>query len=135
MSERTQWLLKLPYPRPPLSLNQHLHHMAEAKRRAEIKADVGWLIRQQKITKGLDHVRVCLLWVARDTGRRDTDNAHPSLKPMIDALVEQGVVADDDYTHVTSAVEIAPPSGGVRPGCWLIVTARPAEPSLVTLLQ
>jgi crossover junction endodeoxyribonuclease RusA len=37
----------------------------------------------------------------RDRRRRDPDNAIASLKPAYDGIVDSGLVADDDYEHMT----------------------------------
>lgn len=115
------WEMKLPYERPPMSLNKHVHHMKEYRLREQIKTDIGWLARYHKLPKGLQQIKVELLWVVAPNRRRDTDNPTPSLKPMIDALVKHGVVPDDTAAHVRSEVLIEAPTPYRSHGMYLVV--------------
>lgn len=106
------WQLKLPYDRPPLSLNKSMHWAKQRKIERQIMDDVQWLARFAKLPKGLEHVRVELIWQPSIKRTRDTDNPTPTLKKVIDGLVKYGLVVDDDVSHVESACLIL----DVQPG-------------------
>lgn len=62
----------------------------------------------------LAHVRIT--WVVTDNRRRDPDNVIASCKPIIDGIVDAGVIPDDSFT-VIKTLEV----GSVR-GQWDGVT-------------
>lgn len=123
-----EFVIKLPYNRPPMSLNEHMHHMKAVRVKREIKSDIGWLLRHHKLPRPTDRVHVTLLWVVKPNRRRDTDNPTPSLKPMIDALVEYGLVADDTADVVSSECKIQPPTETGNHGMYLVLDYEPREP-------
>lgn len=89
-----QWSLKLPYQRPPLHANQRLHWAAKArmtKRARELSA----LLARSEGIPACRQVRVRLLWCVSDKRRRDPSNIMPTQKPLVDGLVDAGVVPDD----------------------------------------
>ena len=89
-----QWSLKLPYQRPPLHANQRLHWAAKArmtKRARELSA----LLARSEGIPACRQVRVRLLWCVSDRRRRDPSNVVPTQKPLVDGLVDAGVVPDD----------------------------------------
>jgi crossover junction endodeoxyribonuclease RusA len=116
----TQWVIDLPYPAPPLSLNKRMHYRSEARVRKQIHSDVAVLARVLKIPKGLQRVEIVLHWQARVIRRRDSDNPTPTLKACIDALTKYGLVEDDDAEHVTSRCVIEPLAK--KPRVWLTIT-------------
>jgi len=114
-----EWRILLPYPRPPLSLNQRLHWAAKAKITKQIIDDVTVLAHASSVPKGLVRVGIVLHWSAKTNRRRDTDNPAPTLKAAIDALTRYGLTADDDSTHVTSGTTIE--SGAPVDALWLSI--------------
>lgn len=97
--------LPLPWSRPPLSLNQRMHHHARARVVAEVRRTAGWLAKAARI--GHHHrVKVELIYTPATRRRRDADNLVAALKPLVDGLVDAGVVADDDDEHVERAMPI-----------------------------
>lgn len=89
-----RWVLELPYLAPPLSANrkmkwQQLHRVTQ-----EVMESVGWVLRSKRIP-ALGRCRVQLHWRPGTSGRRDTDNLAPFLKPIYDAVKEEGIVEDD----------------------------------------
>lgn len=123
----TTYELVLPYARPPLNLNQRLHHMAKYRLNEQIKDDVHKLALAARLPKLVAFVTVELLWCPPDNRTRDTDNPTPTLKSAIDGLKRYGLVADDDSRHVRSWCTIGPkhPVGGVT----LNITIHPATES------
>lgn len=107
MTART-WTIRLPYARPPLSLNDRMHWAAKSRLTREVRALTALRARQAGIP-ALEAVRIVLHWVPRDGRRRDTDNPFPTLKAAIDGVRDAGVVPDDSSEFVTSRVVIDPP--------------------------
>lgn len=95
----TTWVLVLPYARPPLTLNKHLHYMPESKIRVELKWATFAVARAARLVH-LDAGTVELVWFKGDNRRADSDNISPTLKPCIDGLVAAHVFTDDNATHV-----------------------------------
>lgn len=99
----TQWDIKLPYKKPPLSLNDRDSHWAvTAKKRKEVRQTAALLARQAGIPR-LDTARVRLVWLVSDRRRRDRENITATLKPAIDGLVDAGVVEDDCWWIVAES--------------------------------
>jgi crossover junction endodeoxyribonuclease RusA len=104
-----RWEFLLTWAELPLSANKHTHHMVVARHRKEIRREVQVRARAAKLPTGLGRVHIILHWAPKDKRRRDTDNMNPSLKPVIDGLVDYGLVPDDNSHHVTSSCEIHEP--------------------------
>lgn len=119
-----EWVLRLPYRRPPLSQNDRRGHWAARHRIVEqIRTDVGWLVKAAKIPP-LRRAVVQLHYQPRAAGRRDPDNLTATSKPCVDALVAAGVLADDTPAFVDQLMpEIHPaaatPEHGAR--LWLSI--------------
>ncbi|MAH45500.1 hypothetical protein CMI37_06705 [Candidatus Pacearchaeota archaeon] len=85
-----------------LSPNKRLHHMKLYKAKDAAKELAIAKIREQGRPKQpLDWAHIAITWVAKDKRRRDIDNLMASMKPYLDALVAEGVIADDSADHVT----------------------------------
>lgn len=102
--------------RKPLSLNDREHHHKRAARVAEWRQAAGWLSRAQ-VPRHLDRVHVRIRFhppraTSRSGDRRDSDNLVPTLKAVIDGLVDAGVIPDDTPDHVSwDPPEIGAPTG------------------------
>jgi crossover junction endodeoxyribonuclease RusA len=120
--------ITLPWRSPPLSLNDREHWRPKAKKVKEIRAEVRWAVRATKPRPPrIEAAEVVLHWRIHDRRRRDLDNLAATLKPAIDALVDEHVLPDDDWTHVLLAgSRIHPPEPGQRAAMWLEVI--PKEP-------
>jgi len=93
--------LLLPYRTPPLSLNRHLHHMAEHRLKERVKADAHLVARAARLPR-FKAVTAELVWFKGDNRRADSDNMSPTLKPIMDGLVAAGCLPDDNARHVLS---------------------------------
>lgn len=113
------WTIDLPYDKPPLSLNDRMHHMVAYRLKKQLKADGRVLAMSAKLPRGLDRVHIVLHWQPPDRRSRDTDNMTATLKPLIDGLVAYGLVADDNSTQVTSECRIEQPGRPQR--TWLTI--------------
>ncbi|MCE0510865.1 hypothetical protein LVJ59_17595 [Microbacterium sp. KKR3/1] len=105
------WILELPYERPPkgLSANYRGHWAPKAKSTAEVRALVVTLARNAAIPT-MGRMQVELVWVVTDNRKRDADNVFPLLKVAADGLasdrgVSAHVVPDDSPEW---CVKIAP---------------------------
>lgn len=110
--------LPLPWRRPPLNHNDRLFRMHEAKVVAEIREGVGWLAKAARLPRA-ERLVVQLHYAPGRQGRQDAMNWTATSKPAIDGLVDAGLVADDDTTHVhelTPEIHFPPEPG---PRCWL----------------
>lgn len=87
-------MLKSPWGKPPLSLNDRVHWAKKAKLTAEMREVTGWLARAARIPK-LEKISVTLIWYVKDERGRDTDNPVLTAKAVYDGLVDAGVVPDD----------------------------------------
>ena len=67
----------------------------------------------------LDVVFVELEMTPADMRRRDPDNLAGALKPVMDGIVDAGVIPDDSWEHVAGvALSIARPDTGLREHRW-----------------
>ena len=67
----------------------------------------------------LDVVFVELTMTPSDRRRRDPDNLAGALKPVLDGLVDAGVIPDDSYQHVAGvALAIETPDPTLRAHRW-----------------
>lgn len=90
----TEWSIRLPWDRPPLSLNYRLHRHVEAKVIREVRR-VGMAVALQHQIPRLDRVDVTLTWFPGPIRNRDDENPVPTLKALCDGLVDAGVTEDD----------------------------------------
>jgi hypothetical protein len=122
----TTYILPLPWLQPPITANtqRRMHHMAEARIKRGIRADVGWAAKQAKLPKGLARVEIVLHWQPEVLRGRDEDSLDPCRKSCVDALAlgkgrnpGYGLVADDTAGIVTSRTVIHPVATPAR--FWL----------------
>ena len=110
----------------PLTVNEvtKMHRLKWAAHTKDARARWGWLILHAKVPR-LDRVRVVAVPLHRD-GRSPQDVAACAVevKPAVDALVDVGVLEDDDATHVV-AVEFRPPDVCGRDGMQIMIVGRP----------
>lgn len=98
-----EWLLWLPWGRPPLSLNrQGGHPVTQHAIKQDIKKAAWALAKKRKIPQ-LSAIIVELVWYPGRNGTFDGDNMAPTLKYLIDGLVQAKVIPDDDSERVLSS--------------------------------
>ncbi|WP_350347221.1 hypothetical protein ABIQ69_11330 [Agromyces sp. G08B096] len=86
-----------PWAKAPLSMNQRLHKMAEAR----IIADLRHLMHAKaRHIPELDRCEVRLVWFVNTRRRRDDENIVATLKPLCDGLVDAEVVPDDTRAYM-----------------------------------
>jgi Holliday junction resolvase RusA-like endonuclease len=111
--------MTLPYTSPPLRSNKRLHHMAEWRKKRDIRhagnvagQEVRYSSRVMTPLPVPVHIR--MVWTVPTRHRRDADSGQPTLKSYIDGLVDAGVLQDDNYERV--------------PRAWCEIEYRPGEP-------
>ena len=115
-----RWEIRLPYQRPPLSMNDRKHWAAKARVTKAVRRDVGWLLRAARIPRQ-DHVTVQLGYTPRDARARDTDNLVATLKPICDAVVDVGIVPDDVPAWMAKPEPIIISPDRSNPHLWLVI--------------
>lgn len=140
---RRSWVIRTNWQTPPLSMNDRLHWRVEAKKKAEIRDLIRWLVRAQRVPR-MDAITVELHYVPRDNRVRDPENLVATLKPCIDGLRDyratrrrhrsgawidvpaytDGVVPDDSPKHVDRRMPVIHPadSGRNLVRMWLTIT-------------
>lgn len=117
----TSFRLDLPWPAPPLKDNGREHWAVKARKTRELRNLACLLARSQRLPRGLERVRVDLHWQPATVRRRDVWGAVPTLKPLVDGLVDYGLVADDDIEHVLLGCHVDQARRG-HAACWLTIT-------------
>lgn len=121
--------IRLDYARPPLTANDRTHWRRKATITRSLRQLAGWQAKQHRIPE-YPKIRVSLVWVVRDRRRRDGgENIAPTLKPLIDGLVDAGVVVDDDQHHVIRDMPTIRYEEGSTP--HLELTVEPVYPEAV----
>jgi crossover junction endodeoxyribonuclease RusA len=110
----TTWDVDIPFERP-LSLNDRHHHMVKARLVTKWRETAGWAIKAARIPP-CQKVSVEFLYYPRDNRRRDPDNLVASMKPVVDALVDVGVVPDDTEVYVYRSFPSIQPAQPKRTG-------------------
>lgn len=117
------WTLRLPYTRPPLTLNGRQHWARKKDLIRDIRWSVHQLARAAKIPP-CHRVHVTLHYVPRATRRRDADNLVATLKPCLDGLVDAGLVADDTPEYVTWTPPVIDPADPNDPHLYLLIEEK-----------
>lgn len=118
-----EYVLWLPYGKPPLTANQRLHWAAKARLTADVRRDSMLLARAARLPRGVDHATIRLHYVPRDRRRRDPSNLMPTQKALLDGLAAgtdrhpgYGLVADDTPEYVTETIPTIDPPQRDAPG-------------------
>lgn len=121
----TVHVIPLPWPKPPMSLNDRSHWATKAATVKHVRATAHYVIRawmDRTHTKPLTACELELVWRVQDNRRRDLDNPVATLKPTTDGAVDAGLIPADDWTVVRRiGVRIEPPNDARQPAMWLEV--------------
>lgn len=121
--------IDLDYARPPITANDRTHWRRKADLTRRLRRAAAEAAKQHRIPE-YPRIRVSLVWVVRDRRRRDGgENIAPTLKPLIDGLVDAGVVSDDDQHHVIRDMPTIRYEQGSAP--HLELTIAPVYPEAV----
>lgn len=114
------WVLRLTHTRPPLSLNGRQHWAVKRRITAELRAEACLLARSARIP-ALAGIDVELHYVPRLARRRDRDNLVATLKPILDGLVDAGIVPDDAPQYVAWSPPAIDPPDQSDPRLYVII--------------
>lgn len=119
MTARTWWV-DLGH-MPPLSLNDRTHWRRKAADTRRWRSTAHYAVMESRIPRGLARVRPVLHCTPPDRRRRDVTNLVATYKAAIDgAIVDAGVVADDDPAHVDDTMPVLHPPDGTRRWSWVL---------------
>lgn len=110
-----------------MSANQRLHWRVRSTRTRRIRTATAEAAVLANLP-GLQRAHITAHIAYPRDGRADPANAAPTVKAMVDGLVDAGVIPDDDHTHLTGPDYRRDPKTG-RPGTWTIrleITEVPA---------
>lgn len=116
-----EWTLELPFI-VQLSLNDRQHWALKAKHVKEWR-DAAHVLAKHARIPSCRRVLVELHYLPRTNQRRDPDNLVASLKPLVDGLVDAGVVADDTADFVDRQWPVIHPATGQPSRFYLRVVA------------
>lgn len=126
-----QWAIKMPFDRPPLSLNDRFASYHQERSLQQSVAHDVCAVTRQAIKAGtfpaeLHRVAVELVYYPSNNGRRDADNIAATLKPVLDGLVDAKVIPDDKAEHVVLTSQRIvlrrdDPYSRAESECWMIV--------------
>lgn len=95
-----EFRLELPKLADWLNLNVNLHWAPRNKRVQAWRHGAHIMSRQANLPKGLQRVRIdAYVWKSSKRAY-DPHNLMPTLKPVVDGLVDYGLIPDDNTTHV-----------------------------------
>lgn len=92
--------LELPKLADWLNLNQKQHWAKTAKLAKAWRHGANIIARQHRLPKGLQRVQVDAYAWKNSRRVYDPHNLMPTLKPVIDGLVDYGLIPDDNTTHL-----------------------------------
>lgn len=119
--ERTEYIVWLPYTRPPITLNHRQHWRAKHRLVRALRDHVSTHL-QACMYAPAAHIQVQLHYVPKDRRRRDGDNLVGTSKPCIDGIVDAGLVPDDSPEYVTQLMPVIDPPDPANPRLFLTIT-------------
>jgi Holliday junction resolvase RusA-like endonuclease len=96
----SEWRLEFPAPAPWLNMNSRLRHKAQAAERKLWRDAAHVYARQKKLPTGLARVKITATLAFPTNHRRDVGNYYPSVKALVDGLVDYGLIPDDNDKHL-----------------------------------
>lgn len=103
MTPRT-WPLTINRPAPWLNLNDRLHWAPRSARVKQWREATALYARSAKLPTGLERVRIQAWFRFTDRRRRDVHNWAPTVKAIVDGLVDYGLIEDDNDDHLIGPV-------------------------------
>ena len=94
-----------------LSANQRLHWAPAAKRTKALRF-MAYAAARSELLTGLGTTHVAAFIGYPRNGKADPANAAPTVKALIDGMVDAGVWPDDDSTHVIGPTYLRDPKSG-----------------------
>lgn len=87
---------------PPLHLNQSWKHWAPKAK--AVKAVRSLMAAKARALPAMGRIDVHLVWVVSVNRRRDGVNVSPTLKALVDGLVDAGVIPDDTPEYLSDHI-------------------------------
>jgi len=100
--------IRLPWSKPPLSLNDRGHWSGKARRTRDVRRVIAGFVRAAHIPAAA-RVSVALTYFPRDSRRRDEDNLVATYKVACDAVVDSGLVHDDAPAYMAKHMPVIGP--------------------------
>ena len=102
-----------------LHANQKLHWAEEARRKRTLRR-MGYVAARELDAEPIEQTVHVAAFIGYLTGgRADPANAGPAVKPLIDGLVDFGLLVDDDSTHVLGPTFLRDPKS-TEPGHYTV---------------
>lgn len=130
MSRR--WQIELPFTKA-LTLNARQHHIVRAKQVAAIRREAAEVIALADVP-ALEHVTTWIEYSPKDLRRRDPINLIPMLKACEDAIVDCGIVPDDNPLYVRSAMPEIVGKNDLKRGIFWLIIEESKAPVMASLL-
>lgn len=114
-----EYIMPLSFQRPPLNQNDRMHWAKKARIVKSMRHESMVRARAARL-KPKPRITVQFCYQPRDNRRRDPGNLTASSKPLVDGLVDAGIVPDDCPPYVRELMpEILPAVKGEPGKCWL----------------
>jgi crossover junction endodeoxyribonuclease RusA len=115
--------IPLPWLTPPLSLNDRRNRWSNARLVKDVRASAYILAKSHRLHAGgpWPKITVTLHYAPQVSRVRDSDNLVATEKPLVDGLVDAGVVRDDDTSQVIRNPAVIHPATGQKGRLWLTV--------------
>lgn len=117
--------LTIPAPAKWMNSNDRMHWQPKAKLTKAWRQAAHIYARQAKLPKGLARVRTDVQVHKTTPNRCDAMNLYPTLKAVVDGLVDYGLVMDDNNDHVTGPFII---DGGRAETAKVVITVTEILP-------
>lgn len=112
--------MPLSFSKPPLNLNDRMHWARKAQRSRLLRDEAAVRARSMRLPKHAPHVTITFHYQPRDNRRRDASNLIATVKPLVDGLVDYGLVVDDCAPYVTERMPVIHSAiKGEGGRCWL----------------
>ncbi len=119
------WTIRLPWTAPPLSLNDRPKNWAaHARKVRDVRFAAGQAAAAVLRGATCERIDVTLAYYPRDKRRRDPLNLTATQKPIVDALVDCGLIPDDTPQYLTDRLPVIHAPDG-DPRLTLTITELP----------
>lgn len=117
--------MPLSFDKPPLSLNKNMHWGRKSRIVKALRHEAFTRAKFMRLPKSR-RITVQLHYQPAQNRRRDEMNIVATSKPLIDGIVDAGIVPDDtpEYVHEFTP-RIHDPQAGVKAACWLEIECSP----------
>lgn len=105
-------LLRLPWNKPPLTMNGREHWSKRAQITRQIRTASRYLCNG---LGAVEAVQVTLTYYPKDRRVRDADNLIATYKPVCDGIVDAGIVPDDDPAHMVKVMPVIAAADSLDP--------------------